>query len=78
MVLKSRRRQVSAGVFKARCLALLDEVAATRCELVVTKRGRPVAKVVPLDEDVPPSLLGSIVKQRDIVGPIGVPWDADD
>ena len=37
---------------------LLDRVAQDRVELVVTKRGRPVAKVVPLDE--PASLLGSV------------------
>ena len=43
-------REVAAGEFKARCLRLLDEVAEERVELVVTKRGRPVARVVPLDD----------------------------
>lgn len=40
---------VPASVFKARCLALLDEVAATHRSLVVTKHGVPVARVVPID-----------------------------
>jgi prevent-host-death family protein len=40
---------VPASVFKARCLALLDEVATTHRSLVVTKHGIPVARVVPID-----------------------------
>ena len=40
---------VPASVFKARCLALLDEVAATHRSLLVTKHGVPVARVVPID-----------------------------
>jgi prevent-host-death family protein len=42
--------EVQASEFKATCLSLLDEVAETRREVVVTKRGRPVAKLVPIDE----------------------------
>lgn len=44
-------KTVPAGVFKQGCLRLLDEVAATHGELVITKRGRPVAKVVPVKDD---------------------------
>lgn len=40
---------VPASAFKARCLALLDEVATTHRSLVVTKHGVPVARVVPID-----------------------------
>jgi prevent-host-death family protein len=39
-----RERQVSATEFKAKCLGLLDEVAGG-ASLVVTKRGKPVARV---------------------------------
>ena len=53
------RREIPASEFKARCLALLDEVAETKKTLVITKRGRPVARVVPADE--PRNLLGSVV-----------------
>jgi prevent-host-death family protein len=42
-------RTIGAGKFKATCLALLDEVQAKREEVVVTKNGKPVAKMVPLD-----------------------------
>jgi prevent-host-death family protein len=39
---------VPAGQFKQGCLAMLDEVAQNDLEIVVTKRGRPVARVVPV------------------------------
>jgi prevent-host-death family protein len=41
-------RSIAAGLFKQSCLALLDEVGEGNVELVVTKRGRPVARVVPV------------------------------
>lgn len=40
---------IAAGVFKARCLELMDEVARTGEEIVVTKYGRPIARLVPLE-----------------------------
>jgi len=40
---------VPASAFKARCLALLDEVATTHRSLVITKHGVPVARVVPIE-----------------------------
>lgn len=44
-------RTVMASTFKARCLALLDQVAVDHVPLVITKRGRPIARVVPMDEE---------------------------
>lgn len=41
--------QIPAGEFKAHCLQLMDEVAATGQTLIITKRGKPVAKLVPLE-----------------------------
>lgn len=41
--------RIPASVFKARCLALFDEVATTHRPLVVTKHGQPVARVVPIE-----------------------------
>lgn len=40
-------KSVTATEFKARCLSLLDEVRHTGEELLISKRGKPVAKVVP-------------------------------
>lgn len=39
-----------ASTFKAQCLALLDEVASTKTTVLVTKRGRPLARLVPVDD----------------------------
>jgi prevent-host-death family protein len=49
-----------ASRFKERCLALLDLVAKTKVPIVVTKHGRPVAKVVPIDEPAPSPTMGSV------------------
>jgi prevent-host-death family protein len=51
-------RTITASRFKAECLALLDQVAATGETIVITKGGRAVARVGPVEE--PPSLLGTV------------------
>jgi len=43
-------KKIAAGEFKARCLTLMDEVRSTREPLIITKRGKPVAKLVPADD----------------------------
>jgi prevent-host-death family protein len=44
-------RTISAAEFKARCLTLMDDVSSTRETLIITKRGKPVAKLVPADKE---------------------------
>lgn len=70
-------REIPAGKFKDGCLALLDEVAESGRPIVVTKRGRPVARVVPVEP--PPSMLGSVRydSEADIVGPLPERWGAE-
>ena len=69
---------IPAGKFKAQCLALLDDVAATRRSVIVTKHGKPVAMVVPVDPPPPvKSLAGSILHEDDIVAPLGENWNAN-
>ena len=51
------KHQIAAGEFKAKCLHLLDEVQRSRKEILITKRGRPVARLLPVDEQ-PPRILG--------------------
>ncbi len=70
-------KTVQASVFKATCLDLMDEVAESRVPVVVTKHGRPVVKVVPVDEaSVSPVgfLRGSVVRYGDIVSPDHDAW----
>ena len=77
MTMSKAVRSIPAGAFKATCLALLDEVAMTGQEVIVTKRGRPVAKVSPVAPEKSRSLLGSVRREKDIVAPVGEEWDAD-
>ncbi|MFY9906051.1 MAG: type II toxin-antitoxin system Phd/YefM family antitoxin [Terriglobales bacterium] len=42
-------KRIAAAEFKARCLALMEDVRSTREPLIITKRGKPVAKLVPVD-----------------------------
>lgn len=46
----SAERVIGATEFKARCLALIDRVAIDHVSVVITKRGRPVARLVAIDE----------------------------
>jgi prevent-host-death family protein len=73
------KQQIGAGEFKAKCLALLDQVQKTRQEIVVTKRGKAVAKLVPVDEEKPQiwgRMKGTIEILGDIVSPIeDAGWD---
>jgi prevent-host-death family protein len=66
-----------AGEFKAKCLRVLDEVAASRLEVIVTKRGKPVAKVVPIAPAGAVPIEGLIVRQGDLVSRIDEAWDAE-
>lgn len=53
---------VMASKFKEKCLALLDQVARTKVPLTVTKHGRPVARVVPMDDKQPQRLTKGSVR----------------
>ena len=66
-------KTVPAPEFEAHCLAVLDEVAETREEVVVMKDGKPLAKVVPVTAHATrslESLRGSVVVLGDIVSPV--------
>jgi prevent-host-death family protein len=66
-------KKMPAGEFKARCLALMDAVNKTREPILITKRGRPVAKLVPADkaeQDFIGRLEGQVRVAGDIESPI--------
>ncbi len=70
-----------AGEFKAHCLEVMDQVKLKKTEVIVTKHGKPVAKLVPVDSTGPELfgfLAGSVTYHADIVGPIDEPWDVLD
>lgn len=65
---------LAAGEFKATCLSLMDEVAATGREIVITKRGKPVAKLVPYREiGKRKSIAGAMIGMGEILGDIVSP-----
>lgn len=73
-------KTVKASEFKAKCLALMDEVAETNEPIVITKHGRPVSRLVPYHEK-PASLFGrheaEIEITGDIVSPLEDEWEAN-
>ncbi len=72
--------EVPATEFKAKCLKLMDNVAKTREPVIITKRGKPVAKLVPAEEQ-PKSLFGcmkgTVEILGDIVSPLEVEWETE-
>jgi prevent-host-death family protein len=69
-------KKMAAGVFKANCLAVMDEVQAKRITVLITKRGKPVAKLVPAGpqaDDIFGFLRGKITITGDVVSPALTP-----
>ena len=71
---------VAAGLFKAQCLKLMDRVAEKRETITVTKRGRAVARLVPVETTPERRLFGYLRGKGkitgDIVAPTGEAWEA--
>jgi prevent-host-death family protein len=73
---------IGAGEFKAHCLRLIDEVSRTGEPLTITKRGKPLVKMVPMDEKPAEwrSIIGCLAgmgrTNGDIIGPLDVEWEA--
>ncbi len=71
--------EVAISEFKAKCLALLDQVQKTKKPLLITRFGKPVAEVVPVPPEAPEDWLGSMAGTAEIVGDIVAPViDASD
>ena len=76
-----KTKTIPAGTFKARCLAIMDEVQSKRQAVVITKRGKPVAKLVPVDsatDDIFGFLKGKGKIVGDVVSPIISPEEWGD
>lgn len=78
MVMSELQKEITATQFKARCLRLLDEVAETGEALVVTKHGRPVARVEPplRPDDLQGSVKINMTDEELIYFSMG-PWDME-
>lgn len=72
--------KMQAGKFKAECLKVMERVKRTRRKIIITKRGVPIAKLVPIDEKEEKAfgkLKGTIRFTGDILVPIEEVWNAD-
>lgn len=78
--MSSSPQELSAAEFKAKCLKLMDAVQQHRTEVVITKRGKPIAKLVPFGDE-PPLVFGFMAETMmvlgDITSPLDVAWDAE-
>ncbi len=81
MVIKegATMRTIKASEFKAKCLKIMEEVAATGEPVVITKKGVPITQLIPVKrrpETLFGALKGSVSIQGDIVAPVDTRWDA--
>lgn len=70
-------KTISAGVFKAKCLAIMDEVKAKQESVVITKHGEPVAKLVPITSNKD-ELFGFFKDKGSIKGDIVSPFEPEE
>lgn len=76
--------KIPAGKFKAECLKLMDEVAKKHSEILITKRGKPVARLVPAFPEESKAtgvygwMKGSVEVLGDIVTPLSEKWAVDE
>jgi prevent-host-death family protein len=74
-------KTVPAGKFKAHCLAIMDDVQAKREAVIITKRGKPIAKLVPVEQeqdDIFGFFRGKIKVTGDVVSPALTPEEWGD
>ena len=73
-------RTIEASEFKAKCLKIIDEVAASGETVVITKNGNPITELVPAKRR-PNTLFGamkgSVIYMGDVVSPVGEEWEAE-
>ncbi len=78
--MEEEAKTIKASEFKAKCLKLMDEVAESGKHLVITKNGRPVARLAPL-RNRPETFFGrdsdKIRILGDIIEPVPVDWEAE-
>ncbi len=65
-------KKMPAGEFKTRCLRVMEEVKTYRTPVVITKKGQPVAKLVPVDDEAP-DVFGCMAGTAEIAGDVVAP-----
>ncbi|MEW5818372.1 MAG: type II toxin-antitoxin system prevent-host-death family antitoxin [Spirochaetota bacterium] len=74
--------EIGAGKFKAQCLKLMDYVKARHETIIITKHGKPIAKLVPVETEKEFTLFGSmagtVLEEKDIITPLEEEWEVDE
>lgn len=65
-------KKMAAGTFKAKCLAVMDEVQSKRETVIITKHGKPVAKLVPVGDEKD-EIFGFLAGKGRVVGDVVSP-----
>ena len=80
--MKASTYKITSAKFKAKCLQLMDEVIEKNISITITKHGKAVAKLVPIEDKPAKSsfgcLKGSVTIIGDIISPIDVKWEANE
>lgn len=74
-------KKIGISQFKAQALKILDDIANTREEIIVTKRGKPLVQITPCrnqgQNPIPGQLAGAYVSEQDIITPLGADlWES--
>ncbi|GJQ57542.1 MAG: type II toxin-antitoxin system prevent-host-death family antitoxin [Candidatus Scalindua sp. AMX11] len=74
--------KIAAGEFKAKCLKLMDDVQKNHEDIIITKYGKPIAKLTAIENKTPKPLFGflknSVIITGDIITPTGEKWYVDE
>ena len=75
--------QIGAGEFKQKCLALINQIAISKIQIVITKRGKPCVRLIAYESDEGTSdvigcMKGSVIYHDDIMAPIDEKWEANE
>lgn len=79
--MQAHDKTIGAGEFKAKCLNLMDKVNKQQRSIVITKHGKPIAKLVPYAQESKPMygvLKGTVTIKGDIIAPIDEKWSVDE
>ena len=80
-LLTLKAQEIGAAEFKSRCLELMDEVARSGTEIVITKHRKPIARLVPAksaETKFCGTLSGMVRGYGDLISPTGAAWEADE
>ena len=72
---------MTAAEFKSRCLSVMDRINKTREAVLITKRGKPVARLIPVPDPIKQTgvfgcLVGTAVLSDDLIRGTGAAWNA--